>query len=164
VIFPQNAIECDNLATQARNLFGEESAKVFFDAMQTKPEFRDGYMIMKSLHAIYFDYKLPDAMSTIQRIIALAPDLDDNSMRSLIQGCSPHNYRVDGESPDLKEYTLDFDIDGTCPIAFYKTIRYTLNGRTVPKNMQLFACRTCGKIGQYIEAGTNRILCSKACQ
>jgi hypothetical protein len=163
VVFPQNTIECQDLATQASTLFGETSADMFFRAMGEDP-FRDGYMIMKFLHTIYFDYKLPDAMSTIQKIIALAPDLDNNSMRSLIQGCSPQNYRVDGERPDLDDGFVDFDNDGTCPIAFYKTIDYTLNGHPVSKSANLIACRVCGEIGQYIEANTNTILCSKACQ
>lgn len=131
VLFPNNVITFDNIGEQARSLMGDEFW--LFELTMKDKAYEDIYMASNLVHTIYFDYKLPDALSTIQKIIAIAPDIDTSTnkitTRSLIVGCSPSDYKSDGLPLNPSKPYVDFDDNATCPIAFYKTIQYTWEGQ-----------------------------------
>lgn len=94
----------------------------------------DKFQYRDDVHAIYFDHKLADAVSVMQKVIALGVDdvKEDYHFHPIIQGCKPTDYRYyDKKIVDSHEYVSDFDPDGVCPTAFYKNIDYTLNGNLV---------------------------------
>jgi hypothetical protein len=107
----------------------------FFDAVQGH-KYKDIYQVSPEICMAYFDHKLPDRVSTITKIIAFAPaidELDDEriSQRSLIQGCDVSVYTVNGNPVDLEDFVGQFDNDGTCPESFYKNIYYEYDGAPI---------------------------------
>jgi hypothetical protein len=80
----------------------------------------------------YFDHKLPDSTSTVNKILAIAPAKDKTTgtttLRSLIKGCDVSNYRVDRGKPTADTYIDDFEQNTICPSSFYKAIKYTFEG------------------------------------
>jgi hypothetical protein len=84
-------------------------------------------------HVIYFDHKLADSMSILNKVIAFSPvrdpKTDQITTRSLITGCNENDYKPN----DLTQIIYDFNDENTCPLAFYKTILYSYNGKNIPR-------------------------------
>lgn len=146
VKFPQRALTFKNMYAHAKDLLPEgDTVDQFFKKFRG-PTSRI-YQFNKNVHALYFDHKLPDGVSIIQKILALAPVLEDEttgtvSLRSIIKGCDVSDYTVRGDPVDgerAKKLISDFDYNGTCPRAFYKTITYTF------KNVPLVKIKTDSK-------------------
>lgn len=91
------------------------------------------YQYKPGLCAVYFDHKLPDVVSVFQSLIALGTTDNRNYIGSLISGCEKFQYfyQLGKNAPPVIPYETDFDDDGTCPRAFYKTIKYQFNGRDI---------------------------------
>jgi hypothetical protein len=91
----------------------------------------DKFQFNHTKHAIYFDHKLADAVSTMQKLLALGVDDIDEEyhFHPLITNCKPADYRFhDKRIVKSHEKVNDFDPDGVCPTAFYKNIDYTWKG------------------------------------
>jgi hypothetical protein len=83
--------------------------------------------IHKNISFIYFDHKLADGLSTIQRILASAPVFAANGIKgseSFIKGC---------KSRPWGPLEAKLDYADACPRAFYKGIRWTFGGLQVHK-------------------------------
>jgi hypothetical protein len=99
------------------------------------------FQYWEKIHAIYFDHKLADGISTLQKLIAVGIDVDGDltnpTFRSFISGCTVEDYTYQNEKVvDLLEKNphqmlTDFDDVGTCPRAFYKTVEYMFNGKKI---------------------------------
>ena len=144
--------------------------------MKDDSEFRRLFQVHPAVHAVYFDHKLADAVSTMSKVIAIGPDLE-NDAHNMIKGCGLDKYRMDDRQITKKDYVADFDPDGVCPVAFYKSIDYTWKNAKISKKMHVtmlndmctecnqkvpvFLAECCGKV-QYCStkcAKLNRHLC-----
>lgn len=133
--FTSRTINFKSLQEHAMDIFEPEEVEYMFNKLVAYP-YSDIYQFFKRVHMLYFDHKLPDGVSTIQKILAVAPVLDletgEISLRSLIKGCNVDDYKVNNKPMDedsAREFVTDYDATGTCPRAFYKSIPYTYQGR-----------------------------------
>jgi hypothetical protein len=97
-----------------------------------KPE-AELFQWTKRAHAIYFDHKLADAVSVLNKILAFGPIRDPNTgivtTRNLIIGCENFEYQPNDPSKAFG------DFDKVCPPPFYKSIVYTINGIKIPEKV-----------------------------
>lgn len=82
---------------------------------------------------IYFDHKLADVVSIPSKMFAGLYVLNGNGKvigeYKAIRNCENAIYKTNnGQLVDASTTVVDFDDDGTCPVAFYKTIPYTYKG------------------------------------
>lgn len=135
VKFPKTTVIFDNFDTLIENSavgcddIVNKSMKIFHDR-----EMYNVFQYRSGLAAVYFDHKLADIMSIFQKVLALGPVYKGKAVGSLISGCENYEYKVNGKIADVSVRIPDFDDDGVCPVAFYKTIEYTYNGRVVDKS------------------------------
>ena len=88
----------------------------------------------------YFDHKLPDQVSTLTDLFALAP-IDEGgrvTLRSLIENCTPAAYHIGEKYRSYADVPKVGD-NNNCPPAFYKAIAYTSGGRPVAGGKNLGA-------------------------
>jgi len=88
-----------------------------------------GFQLTNDQSAIYFDHKIADAYSIIQKILYLGtyPTTKGcaGSILPLINNCEVNYDDVDLEYDYCNEYEVDFD--APCWLAHYKTIQWTYN-------------------------------------
>jgi len=153
VLFPTTVIELETIGEIVRRTLEleggnvEQQYKDFFDGMK-KPRFNKLFMVQENKHVIYFDHKLPDALSILIKILAIAPAIDDSiegdddevkiSTRSLINRCVVDNYEFYGLKPEPGDYIIKYDEEKVCPQSFYKNIDYTFNDEKVDKKEDSF--------------------------
>jgi hypoxanthine phosphoribosyltransferase len=131
-IFPANSVLLRSMNEIADELFPTDKEEFF--ATMLKKEYKRIYQIQPDTHMAYFDHKLPDSISTISKIIAMAPAIDETtperniSTRSLIQRCEPNQYKVEGRYYDLDDFVVEYDQYTICPPTFYKWISYEFDG------------------------------------
>ena len=111
----------------------EVADKFFYDLLLNKAA---TLQIDKKIHMSYFDHKLPDSTSTVNKILAIAPAKDKTTgtttLRSLIKGCDVADYRFDRNRPPTADsYIDDFEQNAVCPLSFYKAIKYTFEGKAL---------------------------------
>lgn len=141
VKFPKATVIFDNFDQQLENNTGDyscddivnKSMKIFTTEMYKTFHYSRG------LSAIYFDHKLADRVSIFQKVLALGPVHNGIAVGSLISGCETFEYKVRGRVPSNDDNISDFDADGVCPKAYYKTINYTYNGVLVDKNRNIMS-------------------------
>lgn len=104
-------------------------------------EFKKTFQYHRNISAIYFDHKIADAISTFHKIYILAPLFNcavDNKSFSFIENCSlkeiPSNI-------DIYEYHIDLERSGAkvCPKTFYKSIKYTFNGKKINTELNVLS-------------------------
>jgi hypothetical protein len=90
-------------------------------------------LVRPGISLAYFDHRLPDDLSTITTLLALAPaETDDGGadLHSLIRGCSPSDYVGTTHIPRLSALRMStLPVGGTCPPPIYKRVVYTLGGQ-----------------------------------
>ncbi len=153
VLFPTSAIELQTLGDvvqktlqQNQPNWRDEYTKFFYLMQQQR--YNNLYMVNENKHVVYFDHKLPDSASTLNKVIATAPALDDTiqsltdkdklSTRSLVRRCSVDDYEFDGKRPDPRMFLVKYDEEKVCPPSFYKNIAYTLDGQLIMKDEESF--------------------------
>lgn len=112
------------------------------------------YRASSVVHIVYFDHKLADGLSIINKILAISPILinasDSWALLGLISNCKPNLYSTietdengkprkdkDGnplsvnvsKDPEISLYDTDFTKLGVCPQPYYKIQNYTFRGQ-----------------------------------
>jgi hypothetical protein len=92
------------------------------------------YAIKPEHTLIYFDHKLADSVSVPSKLlaepIAYNTKTKDIYQYRVIENCEKAEYITSrGLQLDYETPVFDFDVTSTCPLAFYKTIGYTWNGK-----------------------------------
>lgn len=137
LIIPNATQTFDSLKTSMLASLGKSRFEILEYFLESPP-YKAIFGYAKPIHCIYFDHKLADGLSTINKILALAPVLTkDNEVTAdnLIVGCKIEDYRgkYTGDNPSAKDHArdaipeLDFYDNFVCPKAFYKFIKYTFN-------------------------------------
>lgn len=85
---------------------------------------------------VYFDHKLADSVSIPNKMLAGPTVLNSATgqveVYKIISNCEDAIYRSDtGQLLRWNTYVFDFANNFTCPVAFYKLIEYTWQGRKV---------------------------------
>lgn len=153
VLFPTSAIELQTLGGVVKKTLQmnqsdwlDEYTKFFYLMQQQR--YNNLYMVSEFKHVVYFDHKLPDSASTLNKVLATAPALDDTiqslddkdklSTRSLIKRCAADDYEFDGKRPDPRMFLVKYDEEKVCPPSFYKNIVYTLDNKKIMKDEESF--------------------------
>jgi hypothetical protein len=124
-------------------------------------EYKEAFEILgQGTHLIYFDHKLADGLSTINKILALSPIYYGGKkwgLLGLISNCDPKVYatlRKDkktntlqptflNRNPRIPLYDTDFTKENVCPPPYYKEQVYTFNkmnlGPLIPFGKALLA-------------------------
>jgi hypothetical protein len=102
----------------------------------TLREFESTFQYHSNIAAIYFDHKIADAISTFNKVYLLAPVFGCGNLRKsvcFIDGCSSKR-----EIPrDMNIYDIYINVEdvlvrgNACPPTFYKSIKYTMNGKSI---------------------------------
>jgi hypothetical protein len=100
---------------------------------------RFAFQFYEKVHSFYFDHKIADTLSTIQKILMLGPvkksDPQDVPI-PLINNCSPDSYSPDDVKNLNNTYLVDItELAGHCPKTFYKTIKYQKNGKLLDDDL-----------------------------
>ena len=103
-------------------------------------EFESTFQYHSNIAAIYFDHKIADAISTFNKVYLLAPVFGCGNLRKsvcFIDGCIG-KCNSKGNIPDsVNIYDVYINVEDilsksdVCPGTFYKSIRYTMNGKPV---------------------------------
>ena len=101
--------------------------------------FKGTFQYHKDISAIYFDHKIADAVSTFHKIYLLAPLFNcamENMSIGFIENCKSINIP---KNISIYEFHMDLEksMKKICPSAFYKSIKYTLNGKIVERNCRI---------------------------
>lgn len=98
-------------------------------------EFESTFQYHSNIAAIYFDHKIADAISTFNKIYLLAPVFGCGNLKKsicFIDGCDKRKLPDEVNIYDIYVNIEDVLPRGAiCPSTFYKSIKYTLNGRPV---------------------------------
>ena len=101
-------------------------------------EFRTTFQYHEEISAVYFDHKVADSVSTFHKIYTLSPLFNCvalNGRVGFIDNCKDTK-NID-KKININEITLSFEnLENThniCPVTFYKHIKYTFNGESVPR-------------------------------
>ncbi len=140
-IIPNATIRFDTIFANATKILGVWEKDPFEYDWNSQPEKHEWLQATGYNHAIYFDHKLADNVSTVTKLIAVAPHFDERSnvltFRPLIRGCTLDTYKIGGmRIADLDRFVHVNKFDeagGTCPPTFYKTIHYTFRGAKVTR-------------------------------
>jgi hypothetical protein len=103
-------------------------------------EFKRTFQYHKDISAIYFDHKIADAVSTFHKIYLLAPVFNcsvSNNRVGFIENCDDDKIP---DSVNIYDYHVDLEKAGhkTCPLSFYKNLKYTFNGKSVDPSVYVF--------------------------
>jgi len=137
-VYLEGVTELDSVKDILTKKYGEDKSVAIIKELQ-KRRYKIMYGITGEQTFVYFDHKLADIISVPARLIALGPVYDGMARRyesyPLIETCEDHEYKegnrvVEDEIPLLRE----FDFDWSCPAAFYKNIKYVINGKKMTKN------------------------------
>lgn len=100
-------------------------------------EFESTFQYHSNIAAIYFDHKIADAISTFNKVYLLAPVFGCGNLRKsvcFIDGCIR---KCDSVPDPVNIYDVYINIEDilpkgdVCPRTFYKSIKYTMNGKPV---------------------------------
>jgi len=149
VLFPTTVIELESIGQVIEKTLKlkdgdwKEEYDNFFKEITDTRYSNLFYVVNGEKNIVYFDHKLPDAASTLIKVIAIAPAIDDSnggkiSTRSLIQRCVVDDYEFDGKKPDPKDFLMKYDEEKVCPTSFYKNIKYTFSGKEINKSDDKF--------------------------
>ena len=169
---------------------GEGFVNVLFSLVGVESNTIEKYLFQweKKSHAIYFEHKLADKVSTFNKLLALGPlrDIRKNEiiLRPFISTCTVDKYSVEHESfeemfDSLQTKFID-DFEKVCPTPFYKTIEYTYGRENLifienedivsvlskkkvivsEKIQSSINCRVCGDEAKYLTMVT---FCTKDC-
>lgn len=98
-------------------------------------EFESTFQYHSNIAAIYFDHKIADAISTFNKIYLLAPVFGCGNLKKsicFIDGCEKRKLPDEVNIYDIYVNIEDVLPRGSiCPSTFYKSIKYTMNGRHV---------------------------------
>lgn len=102
-------------------------------------EFRKTFQYHEDISAIYFDHKIADAVSTFHKVYMLGPLFNcviDNISMNFIENCKLN--RVP-DNLNIYDFYIDIADTGTeiCPDVFYKSIDYTMNGKSIDTSLSL---------------------------
>ena len=99
------------------------------------------YQVKSTHNLIYFNHKLADSVSIPNKMLAglYVADAKGKVLQTFhaIRGCEQTVYKTDQGKilgPDVS--LTDFDEKSTCPVAFYKNIKYTFNGAVLENTRQ----------------------------
>lgn len=99
-------------------------------------EFESTFQYHSNIAAIYFDHKIADAISTFNKVYLMAPVFGCGNLRKsvcFIDGCMGKREIP----PGMNIYDIYINIEdampkgSTCPSTFYKSIKYTMNGKPI---------------------------------
>lgn len=98
-------------------------------------EFESTFQYHSNIAAIYFDHKIADAISTFNKVYLLAPVFGCGNLKKsvcFIDGCEKRKLPDEVNIYDVYVNIEDVLPRGAiCPSTFYKSIKYTLNGRPI---------------------------------
>jgi hypothetical protein len=138
VQIPESAVSVPNIQ-ELLEFSGYNSEKVL-QRLEDEP-WASLYDVHPEQSLIYFDHKLADSASVPSKLIALPSVSDENdeiTIFKVISNCEDAVYRnYSGELVRWDSWVSDFAPDSTCPIAFYKQIRYTWQGQALNADAKL---------------------------
>jgi len=128
-------LSATNIIKNLDEYLSQDGAKSFLVLRKLKEAPWDKiYGAIGTQNLIYFDHKLADVVSIPSKMFAGLYVLDGEEkvigVYKAIRNCENAIYKTNnGQLVDASTTVVDFDDDGTCPVAFYKTIPYTFNGK-----------------------------------
>jgi hypothetical protein len=194
-IIPTKSMKIETLYRHMIRALGQTQTEALFALLGRSSKTPEAVLFQwtQQSHAVYFDHKLADSVSILNKVLAFAPIRDPSfpngtkiTTRNLIKGCEDVVY-----SPNDPALTIT-EFDTVCPVSFYKTIPYTFGGAKMDKHVledktfsefiagvsikqtqkkpydiskKMCTLPHCNKIGQFVCARCKSVIyCSQKCQ